>query len=292
MNAQPVDWSDLQLLVSVREAGSMLRAANRLGLAASTLSRRMTALERAVGAVLVDRGPGGVHLTPAGVTLAECGAELELGVARALRELPRPGAQLTGTIRVSAGDGFATTIALAVRVMTARHPGVAFELALEDKVVNLGRREADVAVRTVHHGESSLVYRKVSTLSYGLFAEARYLAQRGAPRRAADLAKHSWLGFQAPLDRLPVQRWLHAQVARPPLLATTTFSGLMAAVHAGLGVAALPVVSSPALVRLLPETELPTLPVWLVADRDARKQPHVAAFLELLRAELERAEHQ
>jgi DNA-binding transcriptional LysR family regulator len=288
MNAQPIDWAGLQLLASVQNAGSMLRAARRLGLAASTLSRRMTSLEHAVGAVLLERGPGGVRFTPAGVALAHCGAELELGVARTLRELPRPGAQLTGTIRVSAGDGFATAIVAAMRAMTARHPGVRFELALEDKVVNLGRREADVAVRTVHHRESSLVYRKVGTLAYGLFADTRYLAERSAPRRAADLAKHAWLGFEAPLDRLPVQRWLQAQATRPPVLSTTTFSGLLAAARAGLGVAALPIVSATGLTPVLPETELPGLPVWLVVDRDARKQPHVAAFLELLRPELER----
>lgn len=289
MNAQPVDWSDLQLLVAVRDARSMLRAARRLGLAASTISRRMSALEGAVGAPLIERGPGGVHLTAAGQALADCGAELELGVARALRDLPRPGASLTGTIRISAGDGFADAIVAATRAMAMRHAGVRFELVLEDKVVNLTRREADVAIRTVHHRESSLVYRKVGTLAYGLFAHARYLAERGAPRRLADLAKHTWLGFQAPLDRLPGQRWLHRQIGRPPLLSTTTFAALLAATQAGLGLAALPLVSAATLVAVLPETELPALPVWLVVDREARKQPHVAAFIELLRAELELA---
>src|SRR3954464_363995 len=101
MNAQPVAWSDLQLLVAVRSAGSMLRAARRLGLAASTVSRRMSALERATGALLVERSVAGVRLTAAGVALANCGTELELGVARALRDLPRPGVALTGTIRIS-----------------------------------------------------------------------------------------------------------------------------------------------------------------------------------------------
>jgi DNA-binding transcriptional LysR family regulator len=286
MNAQPVDWSDLQLLVAVRGAGSMLRAARRLGLAASTVSRRMTALERAVGATLIARGAAGVRLTAAGTALADCGTELELGVARALRDLPRPGALLTGTIRISAGDGFADVIVAAVRAMTARHPGVRFELSLEDKVVNLARREADVAVRTVHYRESSLIYRKVGTLAYGLFASAGYLAERAAPRRVADLATHAWVGFAAPLDRLPAQRWLQRELTQPPVLAATTFTALLTAAHAGLGLAALPVVSGTNLVRVLPETELPALLVWLVVDRDARRQPHVAAFVQILRAAL------
>lgn len=287
MDAQPLDWSDLQLLVSVSGAGSMLRAARRLGLAASTISRRMSQLERAVGTPLVERGPAGVRLTAAGVALADCGTELGFGVARALRELPRPDAQLTGVVRISAGDGFAGPIVAAMRAMAARHPRVRYELALEDKVVNLARREADIAIRTVNHRESSLVYRKVATLAYGLFADASYLAERGSPRRLSDLSKHTWLGFAAPLDRLPAQRWLQKQCGHAPSLSTTTFAGLQAAARAGLGIAALPLVTvAPPLVALLPETELPALPVWLVFNHDARKQPHIAAFLELLRAEL------
>jgi DNA-binding transcriptional LysR family regulator len=285
---RPVDWSDLQLLVAVRGAGSMLRAARRLGLAASTVSRRMTALERAAGAVLIERGADGIRLTPAGEALAGCGAELETGLARALRELPRPGRALAGTIRVSAGDGFADTIIAAVRAVTAQHPAIRFELALEDRVVNLARREADVAIRTVHHGESSLVYRKVGVLTYGLFAEPRYLAGRSPPRRLAELARHDWVGLAPPLDRLPSQRWLQARMDRPPLLAASTFAALLSAARAGLGIAALPALSAQglALAAVLPGTELPALPVWLVVHRDARQQPHVAAFVDALRGQL------
>ena len=82
---------------------------------------------------------------------------------------------------------------------------------------------------------------------------------------------------------------LQAQIGRPPQLTATTFTGLLSAARAGLGLAALPVVSATALAPVLPQTELPALPVWLVVDRDARKQPHVAAFVEMLRNELEPA---
>jgi DNA-binding transcriptional LysR family regulator len=283
-----IDWSDLQLLVAVRAAGSMLRAARRLGLAASTVSRRMSGLEQAAGVSLIERGTDGVRLTPAGDALAGCGAELETGVARALRELPRPGTALTGTVRVSAGDGFADAVAAAARACGAKHPGLRFEIALEDRVVNLVRREADVAVRTVHAGETSLVYRKARVLEYGLFAEPRYLADRSAPRRLADLPKHDWVGFTAPLDRIPSQRWLHTCMGKPPLLAASSFTGLLAAVRAGLGVATLPVLSASGLTSVLPGTPLPALPVWLVVHRDARKQPQIAAFVQALLAELER----
>lgn len=286
MDAQP-DWSDLKLLLAVTNAGSMLRAGRRLGVAASTVGRRLDALERSVGALLVERGPTGVRVTEAGRSLAACGSEFEVGIARALRDLPRDGGRLSGTVRVSAGDGFAGAIIAAMRSMRQRHPHVAFELVLEDRVAAVARGEADVAVRTVHHRESSLIYRKVRALEYGLFADARYLDERGAPRRVSDLEKHDWVGLAPPLDRLPVQRWLATQCRKPPALLATTFSALLAAARAGLGVATLPLVVAAPLLALLPGTELPGLPVWLVVDRDVRKKPHVAAFVETLRHELD-----
>jgi DNA-binding transcriptional LysR family regulator len=284
--SRPVDWSDLQLLVAVRTAGSMLRAARRLGLAASTVSRRMTSLEHAAGVPLVERGTEGVRMTPAGDALAACGAELETGVARALRELPRPGVAVTGTVRVSAGDGFADAIAAAAAACAAKHPGIRFELAFEDRVVNLVRREADVAVRTIHAGETSLVYRKVRLLDYGLFADVRYLAARGAPRRLGELARHDWVGFTPPLDRIPSQGWLRARTAKSPRLTASTFTGLLAAARAGVGLAALPVLSSGGLVPVLPGSDLPALPIWVVSHRDARRLPHVSAFAQALISEL------
>jgi DNA-binding transcriptional LysR family regulator len=284
MNAQP-EWSDLKLLLAVENSGSMLRAGRRFGLAASTVGRRLSALEAAVGALLVERGPAGVRLTEAGRSFAKCSSEFELDLARTLRDLPRTSGRLTGTVRVSAGDGFAAVLIEAMRRLRERHPGIAFELALEDRVVNVARGEADVAVRTLHQRESSLVYTKLRPLAYGLFADTRYLAERVPPRKVADLEQHDWVGFAPPLERLPVQRWLAARCRKPPVLATTTFAALLAAARAGLGVAALPQVSAASLLPVLPATELPELPVWLVVARDARKKPHVAAFVEALRAE-------
>jgi DNA-binding transcriptional LysR family regulator len=288
MFAKPVDWSDLQLLAALRGKSSMLGAANQLGLAASTVSRRLTALEGAAGATLLQRGPDGVRFTEAGRALADWAADMDGGLARTLRSLPVGGGALTGTVRVSAGDGFADVIVSAVRAMAASHPGVAFELAFESQTVSLTRGEADVAVRTVHQRESSLVYRKVATLQYGLFAAASYLAGRGTPRRLPDLARHAFVGYAAPLDRLPSERWLRARVGRPPAVATSSYAALLTAARAGLGLVSLPIASAAGLVPVLRGAELPARPVWLVVQREVRKQPHVAAFVEVLRAELER----
>lgn len=286
MSRQPLDWSALQLLVAVHEAGSMLAAARRLGLAASTVGRRLSALERSLDVTLLDRGPQGIRLTPAGAALARCGVDVDLSIAQALRDLPRPGRGLTGTIRISAGDGFADVLVDAVRVMTRHHPEVRFELALEDRTVDLPRREADVALRTVNQQEGTLIYRKVGALRYGLFAHAEYLEEHAPIASEADLAGHSWVGLASPLDRLPANRWLAERAGGAPVLAGSTFQAMHAAARAGLGLAALPLSTAP-LSRVLPECALPELPLWLVIHRDARDLPHVAAFVSVLREQLE-----
>lgn len=286
MSGQHLSWSGLQLLVAVRAAGSMLGAARHLGLAASTVGRRLDALEEQVGARLVERGPHGIRLTPAGEALALCGAQVQLSIARTLRELPLPGQALSGTIRISAGDGFAAPILEAIEAMACTHPAVRFELALEDRPVDLSRREADVAVRTIHHRESTLVYSKLGALPYGVFASPGYLAAHGRPDRPAAPGGHRWIGLAPPLDRQEASLWLAAQVGVPPTLLASTFYGLLSAAHAGLGLAALPIVASSGLIRVWPERDLPSLPIWLVVHRDARTQPHIAAFLQPLRSAL------
>ena len=75
-------------------------------------------------------------------------------------------------------------------------------------------------------------------------------------------------------------------MGKPPLLSASSFAALLASARAGLGLAALPALSAGGLVPVLPGSELPALPVWLVVHRDARKQPHIAAFVEALLAEL------
>src|SRR5262249_50318324 len=100
-------WDDLRLLLAVGRRGSFLGAGRAVGLATSTLSRRLTALEQSVGAVLVERRADGARLTDAGRRLAAAAEDVELALGARLRELPATGGRLSGSIRVTAGDGFA-----------------------------------------------------------------------------------------------------------------------------------------------------------------------------------------
>jgi DNA-binding transcriptional LysR family regulator len=284
MNENRPHWDDLRLLLAVAETGSFLKAGRVLALATSTLSRRLARLEAAVGMPLLERRSDGARLTDPGRRLAEAARDVELALHARLRELPATGDRLGGVIRVSAGDGFAEFLTETIARFVARHPDVRFEVSLENRAVDLPRREADVALRTLHGREPTLVYRSLGTLPYGLFASEAYAARRGLPRSLGDLARHDFVGLATSLDRVPPMRWLRAHGARRFALRSASFVALLGAARAGLGIAALPARSAAGLLPVLPRARPDPLPVWIASHPDARRLPAVRAFLEALAA--------
>jgi DNA-binding transcriptional LysR family regulator len=278
-------WDDLHLLLVVARRGSFLAGGRELGLATSTLSRRITALEDAVGVPLLERRTDGARLTDAGRSLAAAAHDVELALGARLRDLPgRSAGGLSGVVRVTAGDGFADFLADAVAHFVERHPDVSFEVHVANRPLDLPRREADVAVRTMHGREGSLVYRGLGALPYGLYASSGYVARCGLPRTLRDLPRHAWLGLPAELERVPWMRWLRAQGVRRYAVRSTSFVTLLAAARAGVGVAALPERLATGLVRVLPRAKPDPLPVWVASHVDARRQPAVRAFVDVLAA--------
>jgi len=275
-------WDDLRLLLAVARAGSFLAAGRELGLATSTVSRRLTVLESSVDSLLIERRVDGARLTEAGRRLAAAAADVELALGARLRELPGPAGRLAGVIRVTAGDGFSDFLAESIADFAEGHPEVSFDVMIDNRAVDLARREADVGIRTLHGREGSLVYLPLAPLAYGLFASPAYAARRGVPRSLRDLPRHPCIGLAASLERVPWMRWLRTHGVRRFAFRSTSFGAVLAAARAGLGLAALPERMSTGLVRVLPRARPDPLPVWLAAHVDARRQPAVRAFVDHL----------
>jgi len=281
-NHQDARWDDLRLLLAVARRGSFLGAGRAVGLATSTLSRRLTALEQAVDAALVERRADGARLTDAGRRLAAAAEDVELALGARLRELPAAGGRLSGSIRVTAGDGFAEFLGEAIADFVTHHPDVAFDVLVENRPVDLPRREADVAIRTLHGREGSLVYRSLGAIPYGLFTAPAYAARRGVPRTLRELPRHVCVGLSAPFERVPWMRWLRANGVTRFGLRATGFAVLLAAVRAGMGIAPLPQDMGAGLMRVLPRVRPDPLPVWVASHVDARRLPAVRAFVDHL----------
>jgi DNA-binding transcriptional LysR family regulator len=279
-----ISWDDLRVLLAAHRGGTLAGAGRLLGVDATTVGRRLSALQDALGARLVERTPDGLALTAAGlraVAAAEATDDLVTGLAR---ELSGADARVEGTVRLTTGDGLLVhVLAPALPALRARHPALRLELLAATRPLDLARREADVAVRFFRPREPGLVAKRLAPLSYGLYAAPAYLAQKGTPRRAADLAEHDLVGFDAALASTPEMRWLarHAPEDHFVVRASTT-PVILAACRAGLGIAAVADIiarGEPGIVRVLPRVAPPEREAWAVLHPDLRASARVNAVL-------------
>jgi DNA-binding transcriptional LysR family regulator len=280
-------WDDLRVFLAVHRARSHAAAGRALRVAPTTVGRRLAALEAAVGARLFTRGPEGLMATEASRALLARAERMEAEVLEAERELSGADARPTGSVRITTGDGFATYIlAPALPAFLAAHPGLSVEVRAEVRALDISRGEADVALRLFRPRERSLVARRLGVERYGLFAAPAYLARRGTPRVARDLAGHDLVLYDRELDRLRTQIWFRqaAAGARIAVRANTT-TLLQAACAAGAGIASLTasyVRGDPRYVRVLPRLEPPPNDLWAVTHPDLRSTARVAAILRFL----------
>jgi DNA-binding transcriptional LysR family regulator len=282
-------WDDLRVLLAVHQQGSHKRAGRQLGVDPTTVGRRLAALERAVGARLLLRTPDRVQVTPAGLKLVQHAQRMEAEAAAAERALLAEDQRLEGSLRVTAPDGFMHYLLLpALGELRRAHPRLSVDLRADTRVLDLSRREADIAVRLVRPKEPALIARRLGQMRFSLFASQSYLDRAGVPRTLDALASHDFIGFDASLDELPQTRWLRRVTAAPRYVvrANTTVAQVVACAE-GHGIALLPAfvaLREPRLQRLLPRLLGPSREIWGVTHADMRGNARAAAVLDWLAA--------
>jgi DNA-binding transcriptional LysR family regulator len=280
-------WDDLRIFLAVHRTRSHAGAARLLRVAATTVGRRVAALEKGAGARLFTRTPEGLVATAAARALVQRAERVEAEVLEAERELEGADARPTGSVRITCGDGFAAyVLAPALPAFLAAHPGLTVEIRADVRALDLTRGEADVALRLFRPRERSLVARRLGVERYGIFAAPAYLARRPAPRTAKDLAAHDVVLYGTDLDRMNTQTWFRHLVggARIAARASSTTT-LHAACAAGAGLALLTsdyVRGDPRFVPVLPRLEGPPNDLWAVTHPDLRASARVAAALRWL----------
>lgn len=284
--ALQANWDDLRLLLAVSRRGSFLQAGQLLGIAASTVSRRLTQLEVALGEPLVERGVEGCRLTSRGQSLVDVAMAAEAGLRRqTAADMTGLHTELSGNVLVSAGEGFTSGVLEAVSRFTALHPRCSVELLVTADFQKIVRGVADIAVRTMHLGEPSLIYRPIGRFTYGVFADAGYL--RRFPGVTVATAVN--VALLPPLDMLPQMRAAKAAGLDRAQLSVNSFAVQLESVKRGLGVGVLPRLLGKDLVELFHEIELPDLEVYLVTRPQALKQAHIKCFFAILEQVLQEA---
>ncbi|MCO4770277.1 MAG: LysR family transcriptional regulator [Deltaproteobacteria bacterium] len=275
---QGVAWEDLSVVLAAFEHRSLNRAAAALRIGQSTASRRLARLEDRLGAHLFDRTPEGLAPTAFAMDLEPIARLIQGHMADITRLAHGQEMQPRGRVRLALPDGIASSWLLPhLATFYADCPEVDVDLVIGHAVVDLVRREADMAVRFIRPTQPDLVVRKLGHLAIAPYAHAS-IAE-------SPLEEMRWIVFDDPEENLLETQWVTAEVGPQRTMRVSLWNALFAAVQQGLGAGLLsPLVAEPAgLVRVGADREpVQGRDVYLVYHRALRDVPRIAAFREWL----------
>jgi DNA-binding transcriptional LysR family regulator len=279
----PQDYRDI--LVIARER-SLKGAAQRLGVDPSTMGRRLESVEARFGARLFVRSRRGLSPSPdahSALAAAEKLEEIQLGFEREL--LSRHPERANG-VTVTAAEWSVPLLTPILGAIAGRHPEVALRLRVENRVLDLSRREADIALRVGRPDEPTLSGRRIGVARYGLFGSATYLRAHRAPKTRAEARTHTFSALDEQLSQTPHMRWQAALAGDARVvLRTNSLLALVEATRAGYGLATLPCALAARhdeLVAVLPELEVVERDLWIVYHRDLRNSRRLRPLLDEL----------
>jgi molybdate transport repressor ModE-like protein len=291
-NHPELDWNDLRFLLAVARTGSTIAAAKALGVSQSTVHRRITELERAIGRPLVKRHASGYRLTELGQEVLPNVEKVEQTIDALKRQLTSSDSELAGTVRVTCP----TMVAYRLRETSlldrfqARYPSLRIELVMSDQIVDLAKGEADIAIRASEPEDPALIGRKIAEGRWALYASRFYVDRHGQPKCQQDINRHFIIEGRGPMADYPAVRWLRTVAPHATVGANCDYwSSYVLALKSGAGVAPL-IVSvgdrESELVRLFDIGPELVTPFYLLVHRDLQHTPRVRAFFDFVVAEL------
>jgi len=288
-----MDWDKLRIFHAVADAGSLTHAGDQLHLSQSAISRQIRALEEALNATLFHRHARGLILTEQGELLLDATRAMVRRLEAATARIRDSEEEVFGELRVTTTVGFGT-LWLAPRLpqLYNKFPDLKIDLILEERVMDLPMREADVAIRMKEPSQADLIRKRLMSVHMCLFGSHDYLARNGTPETAGDLARHRLIcqnprSAQVGAGATLVQELMTHDI--PSLLTVNNYFGVLQAVLQGLGVGVLPdylIRDFPQLARVLPEIASVEVPVFLAYPSELRHSKRISAFRDFVQEEI------
>ena len=287
-----MDWDKLRIFHAVAEAGSFTHAGEVLHLSQSAVSRQVSALEDSLKIPLFHRHARGLLLTEQGEllyrTAHEVFAKLAMTEAMLTDTKEKPSGEIKVTATVGLGSNWLTP---RIREFIELYPDVTVNLILADRELDLGMREADIAVRLRAPVQPDLIQRKLMTVRHHLYASPDYLERHGNPSCIEELTSRKILvyGEEAPSNISNIN-WILTTLREfdksiYPIFKVNNVYGLLLAIQSGLGIGSLPdyiVQGHKNIVKVLPEVEGPSFDAYYVYPEELRKSKRVTIFRDFL----------
>lgn len=288
-----MDWDKLRIFHAVADAGSLTHAGDTLHLSQSAVSRQIRALEEGLNTTLFHRHARGLILTEQGELLFDATKHMTKRLDAAAARIRDSEEEVFGELRVTTTIGFGS-LWLAPRLATLyeKYPDLKIDLMLEERVLDLPMREADVAIRMKEPSQADLIRRRLMTINMRLYASPAYIAKNGMPESLEDLKDHRLIcqntaSAQVSSGALLVQELMSYQIGST--LHVNNYFGVLQAVIADLGVGVLPdylIQDFPSMVRVLPEVQSSEVPVFLAYPEELRQSRRVEVFRDFVAEEV------
>ena len=281
-----VEWSDFRVLLALARAGSVAGAARELQVDQSTISRRLSALEEAVGAKLLLRGGREFSWTAQGRAALEAAEAMETAAASALRAIRASKEDVEGNVRVSVAPAFMHLLLRQLLPgLRESHPHLLVTIEASTARADLSKGDTELAVRMMKPAEPDLVARRAFDCNWYVYASRAYLAAHGAPKTHEQLGQHALVLYGEVLHTAPPVRWLeaHKAGARATMRVDSVEIACEAAAADG-GIAVLPAVVgdlAPSLARVFPEA-VATNTGWVVYHACVRDNTRVRVVADAL----------
>ena len=288
-----MDWDKLRIFHAVADAGSLTHAGDTLHLSQSAVSRQIRALEESLNTTLFHRHARGLILTEQGELLFDATKSMNKRLEAASARIRDSEEEVFGELRVTTTTGFGT-LWLAPRLpkLYEQYPDLKIDLMLEERVLDLPMREADVAIRMKEPSQADLIRKRLMSVRMRLYATQSYLEQNGTPETADDMTKHRLIcqslnSIQVAAGATLVQHLLTKDITN--LFTVNNYFGVLQGILHNIGIGVLPdyvTEDFPDLVRVLPDLESGEVPVFLAYPEELRQSKRISAFRDFVQDEI------
>ena len=288
-----MDWDKLRIFHAVADAGSLTHAGETLNLSQSAVSRQIRALEESLSATLFHRHARGLILIEQGELLFEATSSMSRRLDAAAARIRDSEDEVFGELRVTTTVGFGTLwLAPRLPALYAQYPDLKIDLMLEERVLDLPMREADVAIRMKEPSQADLIRRRMMAVRMKLYATPEYLRANGTPESLNDLASFRLICQSVTATQVSAGATLVRELLSHPVRSTFTvnnYFGVLQAVLNHLGIGLLPdyvTEDFTDLVNVLPDVQSHEIPVFLAYPEELRQSKRIAAFRDFVLEEI------